>query len=594
MKRKLTGELLLEAGVITREQLDLCLEEQFRLRADGHGVKLGKIVLRNRFALPEQVHQAIETSSGVQHACTLPWLLRKRYRFMVVGMSNGMLQVGSVEPLTSQAKTAILDAAVYAGLDVMAVVRVPMDKNAVITELKKGSHVDSATIKSQLFDLATNSDDGSLIQTIIDNLFIDAMQSRASDIHITRDDDTIGNWISFRVDGVLEPRYLAAIQAMAPLATRIKSESGMDFSETRRPQDGRMSREYMGREIDLRISAIPRDGGESGESIVIRILDQDTLKSLEDMFASFPEVLANVRNIAGIKSKTGGLVLATGATGSGKTSTLYAILSAMSRNLLKIMTSEDPIEYRLPLVTQTQVNEQIGLTFAKVLRSQLRQDPDVLAVGEMRDSETVKAALQSAESGHLLLSTLHTDDVMQAITKMIGLLPDDYRTSGIYVLASMLRSIFNQRLVPKLCGCAKRITANDAWELYPLLKGRCDISADTVIKTTSGCERCRHSGYLGRVLVPEVLFINIADPVTRASIGNILLANQDRITVEHFVTVPGVFYYAREQSVRDLLMLQLIDLETALTTLNIPYYSTNMARVNERLADKTYALEMAT
>lgn len=583
MRKKLTGELLLDSGVITREQLDLCLEEQYRLRADGHSTQIGKIVLRNRFALPDQVHRAIEESSGVQHASALPWLLRKRYRFVVVGMANGVLRVGSVEPLTDQAVKAIVSAAAYAGLKVSDVVRVPMDKIAVINELKKGSHVDTATIKNHLNELALNSDDGSLIQKIIDNLFIDAMQSRASDIHITRDDETVGNWISFRVDGVLQPRYLASKQAMAPLATRIKSESGMDFSETRRAQDGRMSREYMGREIDLRVGAIPRDGGES---IVIRILDQDTLKSLEDMFGSFPAVLGNVRNIAGIQRKSGGLVLVTGATGSGKTSTLYAILSAMSRNLLKIMTSEDPIEYRLPLVTQTQVNEAIGLTFAKILRAQLRQDPDVLVVGEMRDSETVKTALQSAESGHLLMSTLHTDDVMQAITKMIGLLPDDYRTSGIYVLASMLRSIFNQRLVPKLCGCAEHTKAGDSQELYRLLKERCNISADTVFKTTKGCERCRHTGYLGRVLVPEVLFVN-PDPVTRASISHILLSNQERITIEHFIKVPGVFYYSRELSLHDLLKLQLIDMETALTTLNIPYYSVKVARERSTEMDRS-------
>jgi general secretion pathway protein E len=580
-----TGDALIDSGAITTEQRDLCLEEQYRLRADGQHTLFGRVVLQNRFALPEQIYKAVEISSGVRHGGELPWPLRKRYRFIVIGVANGELQVGSMEPLSEQAKQTIINAAVYSGFDVVRIRRVPVDKAIIIRDLKKGSHIDSAVLKSQINELAANTDDGSLIQRIIDNLLIDAMQCRASDVHITRDDESAGNWISFRVDGVLQPRYLAARQAMAPLATRIKSESGMDFSETRRPQDGRMSMSYMGRDIDLRVGAIPRDGGES---IVIRILDQDTLKSLTDMFGPFPAILNNVREISSITRKTGGLVLVTGATGSGKTSTLYAILSAMQRNLLKIMTSEDPIEYRLPMVTQTQVNEPIGLTFAKILRAQLRQDPDVLVVGEMRDPETVKTALQSAESGHLLMSTLHTDDVMQAITKMIGLLPDDYRTSGIYVLASMMRSIFNQRLVPKLCACAIPAKAETAWDLFPLIAERCDIPNDAEIYMANGCERCRHTGYLGRVLVPEVLFIS-ADPVTRASVSNLLLANQEQIVINQFTSIPGVTYYSREMALKDLLLRRAVDLETALTALNIPFYSVKMARKNEAVASEVSA-----
>lgn len=580
--KRLTGELLVESGAVTRAQLDICLEEQYRLRQEGRDAPIGSIILQNRFATSAEIANAIEISSGIQVGGELPWPLRRRYRFVVAGTKNDVLQVASVSPLSEQAKSTILAAAKSAGFHVSRIERsVSMDKKTILRSLKKGSHVEHLQMKSFFNALSSDPDDGSIIQKIIENLFVDAMQMHASDIHITRDDENAGNWIDFRVDGTLTHRYLVARQAMAPLATRIKNESGMDMGETRRPQDGRMSFEYMGRGLDLRVSSIPRDGGES---IVIRILDQDTLKPITELFALYPRMLLQLDRLTSIKRKTGGLIFATGATGSGKTSTLYAILSEMDRSLLKIMTAEDPIEYRLPLVTQTQVNEAISLSFANILRAQMRQDPDVLVVGEMRDQPTAKIALQSAESGHMLLSTLHTDDVMQAITKVIGLLPDDYKTSGIYVLASMMRAILNQRLVPRLCECATRVRAADLGAIYTIATERLALTPESMVRVSNGCARCRQTGYSGRVMAPEALFIS-AEPGTRAAVTKILIDNQTSITIENFKGVAGVEYFPRDEAARSLVLGGVIDLETALTALEIPYHAARIEGIHPDAED---------
>lgn len=579
--KRLTGEILIAAGLLEPPQVRMCLDTQYQMRAEGLYVPpIGQVAANYRFATPAQIYEAIRLSSGVQHGGVLPWPVMKRHGCVVAGIADDLLQIGSVSPLPDSAMRSILSAARNAGLGVSDIHRVPMDRMEILRSLKMGMHVDLSGIKAMLAELATNLEEGALVQKIISSLFVYGMQIGASDIHLERNDaDSLGNWIGFRVDGELPRSIQVPRRAMPPLVTRLKKDANLDYG-SRRPQDGRMSIEYMGRPIDMRVSTLPCSSGEGGdESLVLRIHDPEKLQSLADLFRYFPELLSRLEEIAGIRRKKGGLLLVTGATGSGKTTSLYAAISLMARHSLKVMTSEDPIEIKMPLVTQTQVNEAVGLTFANVLRSQVRQDPDAIVVGEMRDGETVRICLQASESGHLVMSTLHNDHAVQAFTKMIDLLPIDYRNSGSHALASMLRGIVNQRLVAKLCDCAVPLQPGEAEGLLALVKGRLDIPPERqiTVKMAAGCDRCKQSGYQGRVLVPEALFLT-PDPVAGALLCNMLLnANQNPISIGAIVELPGTFYFSREQALERLLLEQVIDMETVLSTLGIPMYSSGAA-----------------
>lgn len=569
--RARTGEILIQAGLLDADQVRMCLDTQHQLRAAGlHVPPFGQIAANYRFASSAQIYEAIRSSSGVQFGGVLPWTVMRRYGCVIAGISDDVLRIGSVSPLTNRAMQSVLAAARHAGLAVTQIQRVPMDRMDILRTLRQGAHVDLSALKSMLTALAANLDEGALVQQIISGLYVYAMQIGASDIHLERNDgDSLGNWIAFRRDGELPRSIQVPARAMPPLVTRVKRDANLDYG-ARRPQDGRLSIDYMGRQIDIRVSTLPCGSGEGGdESVVLRIHDPERLQSLSTLFAHFPTVLARLEQIAGIQRKTPGLLLVTGATGCGKTTTLYALISLMSRHLLKVLTSEDPIEIRMPLVTQTQINETVGLTFATVLRAQVRQDPDAMVISEMRDGATVQIGMQAAESGHLVLATLHNDHALQAFSKLIGLLPPDYRHSGIHALASTLRGVINQRLVPALCDCAVPLRPGEADELLArtgALLGM-TVTPDRVRRIV-GCDRCKHTGYFGRVLSPEALFLP-TDPGASATLGDMLLnASQATLTIETIQAIPGTVYFSRQDALAALLFAQAIDCETVLSTLD--------------------------
>jgi type II secretory ATPase GspE/PulE/Tfp pilus assembly ATPase PilB-like protein len=332
------------------------------------------------------------------------------------------------------------------------------------------------------------------IALLLDQLFAEALGDGASDIHFEPAAD--GLLVRFRVDGGLHEARRVGIDRSTQVVRRLKVLAGMDIADTLRPQDGRLSVTIDGRNIDMRVSTLPLGG--SSEKVVVRLLDSNVSARELDVVGYTPKELERVKRLLELPE---GLILVTGPTGSGKTSTLYAALRHVHRSDLNIITVEDPIEYRIAGINQVQVNEKARMTFAASLRSILRQDPDVVLIGEMRDAETASIAVKAAMTGHLVLSTLHASDAISTLDRLYGM---DIDTSA---LAAALKGIVGQRLVRKLCECAAPVRVDELpLRQQQLLRGR----ATGALRVPVGCAKCRGSGYRGRTTVAEVLIVNSA------------------------------------------------------------------------------------
>ena len=343
------------------------------------------------------------------------------------------------------------------------------------------------------FDLAntaTAEEEDTTVAKLLQSIFEDAVQMSASDIHIEPDDHKLR--IRQRVDGVLLESVINEKNIAAALVLRLKLMSGLDISEKRLPQDGRTNIRIKGRSIDVRVSTMPI---QHGESVVMRLLDQSAgLLTLEQ--TGMPERL--LKRFRQLLHRPHGMILVTGPTGSGKTTTLYGALSELNLPGKKIITVEDPVEYRLPRINQVQVNSKIGLDFTNVLRTTLRQDPDIIMVGEMRDHETVEIGLRGALTGHLVLSTLHTNDSISSAIRLL-----DMGAPG-YLAASSLRAIIAQRLVRRVCKNCRVEHRPEEEELFWIDSIEAGARRFKYYKG-AGCQTCNQTGYQGRVGVFELL-----------------------------------------------------------------------------------------
>ena len=340
------------------------------------------------------------------------------------------------------------------------------------------------------FDSGLDDKQDTAVARLLQSIFEDALQAKASDIHIEPDDALLR--IRMRIDGVLQENIIQEKNIASALVLRLKLMSGLDISEKRLPQDGRTSMRIKGHTIDVRVSTMPI---QAGESVVMRLLDQSAGLLTLDQTGMPSSLLTRFRSLL---HRPHGMVLVTGPTGSGKTTTLYGALSELNQAATKIITVEDPVEYRLPRINQVQTNNKIGLNFSSILRTTLRQDPDIIMVGEMRDQETAEIGLRGALTGHLVLSTLHTNN---AISSAIRLL--DMGAPG-YLVASSLRAIVAQRLVRKICENCREDYHLNAEELT-WLNHLDDNLQSVTFKRGKGCQSCNKTGYKGRVGVFELL-----------------------------------------------------------------------------------------
>lgn len=500
------GDLLVQHRVISHEQLMSALAEQKK-----SGRKLGRTLIDLNFISETDLLNFLSRQLQIPfldiaqykrkpEVCKqLPENLARRFRVMLLESNDNDVLLAMADP------TDLM------GLDEISRVLKKRIRQAVVRESDLLSAIDQAyrrtqeisTLAEQLSDeLAENQFDLTALLSsteiseapvvkLLQSIFEDAVQTNASDIHIEPDDTVLR--IRQRIDGVLNEHILDNINIAPALVVRLKLMCGLNISEKRLPQDGRFSIKVSNKMLDVRLSTLPI---QNGESVVMRILDQS--KGLLDLdHLGMPAELlsrfkAHIRN-------PHGLILVTGPTGSGKTTTLYAALSAVNYPQTKIITAEDPVEYSLPRINQAQINDKIGLTFASVLRSALRQDPDVILVGEIRDRETAEIAVRASITGHLVFSTLHTNGAVETATRLL-----DMGIEG-YILAGALKVIIAQRLIRRVCDrCAQPVEITEGQSIW-LEKALNITSEGLVLKKGAGCQHCNHVGYRGRIGVYELL-----------------------------------------------------------------------------------------
>ncbi|MDR0529535.1 MAG: Flp pilus assembly complex ATPase component TadA [Zoogloeaceae bacterium] len=511
------GDLLITEGLLTDEQLKLSLEEQKR-----SGRKLGRIFVESGYVTEDAISNALarqlrapfmdlrQYSPAPDLVKLLPESQARRHRALVLGEFSGLLRIGMSDPTDLQAYDDIarivrrdIEVAVVSESQLLAALDRVYRHTDEIAGLAKEltSEMEDIPLEfGELLGLSNNAEDAPVVK-LLHMVFEEALRTRASDIHIEPQEDCLR--IRFRIDGILHVQTEADAKISSAVALRLKLMSGLDISEKRLPQDGRFNIKLRNSSVDIRISTLPT---QYGESVVMRLLAQDqTLLSLDKMNIP-PKVLDRLRHAL---HRPSGMVLVTGPTGSGKTTTLYAALNELNSPEKKIITVEDPVEYRLPGLNQVQVHEKIDLTFGKVLRTVLRQDPDIVLVGEMRDQETAEIGMRAAMTGHLVLSTLHTND---AITTPIRLL--DMGTPR-YMVALSVHMVLAQRLVRTICENCKEARNPEPneheWLRYEL--------GEKVDQFTyyhgKGCAHCNNTGYSGRTGVYE--FLEMTDELVEAT-----------------------------------------------------------------------------
>ena len=330
---------------------------------------------------------------------------------------------------------------------------------------------------------------------LLQSVFEDAVMVKASDIHIEPEETQLR--IRLRIDGELQEQVMKEKRISSALVSRLKIMSGLDISEKRIPQDGRFNIRVKGRSVDVRLSTMPV---QFGESVVMRLLDHsDGMKSLQQL--GMPEKIE--KRFQHLITRPHGMVLVTGPTGSGKTTSLYSALDILNTPERKIITAEDPIEYRLPRINQVQVNSKVGLEFSTVLRAALRQDPDVLLIGEMRDHETAEIGLRAAMTGHMVLSTLHTNDSVSTAMRLLDMGVDSY------LVAASLRAVVAQRLIKRICENCKEEYQPTEQESVWINSIEPNTSTESYFYGR-GCHHCNNTGYMGRVGVYELLELDSA------------------------------------------------------------------------------------
>lgn len=522
------GDLLVQNQVIDETQLHTALEKQ-----KSTGLRLGRTLISLGYVGEDQFLEFLSTQLRIPFVDLrryrfdadlvqrLTETLARRYRAIVLSDIKGELLVGMADPTDIYAFDA-LERALQQPIQ-QAVVRESELLNTLDVVYRRtediasyAEELDDELIDSQ-FDLASltpSADDSDApVVKLLQSIFQDAVQVGASDIHIEPDESVLR--IRQRVDGVLQEQVMKERRIAPALVLRLKLLSGLDISEKRLPQDGRFSLKVRDRKLDVRLSTMPI---EHGESVVMRLLDQTDGASKLDRVGMPDEMLNRFRRLVHMPH---GLILVTGPTGSGKTTTLYGALQELNEAGKKIITVEDPVEYRLQRINQVQVNTKIALTFAKVLRAALRQDPDILLVGEIRDTETAEIALRAAMTGHLVLSTLHTNDAVSSAMRLVDMGVESF------LAATALRAVVAQRLVRRLCEYCYVDHTPTAAELGWLsgLLGQ-ERAQSIELKQSSGCHRCNNTGYRGRIGIFELLILNeeMSDALRRASSSDFVLA----------------------------------------------------------------------
>lgn len=496
-RTKKIGEILIERGYINSSQLEQALMERKTT-----GEKIGEVLVRKGLITLQDLNKVLVTpgirvfdvSSYVidpEAIELIPFDVAAARKIIPIAKKGQTLIVGMADPTNT---TLLNELNCITGVEIEAVLADEID----IRIAQNQSYNSGKTIQkvfASADEIAAGKKGGtdtSLITKLVNALIEDAIRANVSDVHIEPEEKRIG--VRYRVDGMLRHYAFLDKSLEQGLASRFKIIAGLDITERRIPQDGRVVSKVSNRDIDFRISTCPT---VHGENIVLRILDKAAMNiDLESLGIPARQLSA----FKDLIEQPHGIVLVTGPSGSGKTTTLYSALQKINRENTNIMTVEDPVEYQFPRIRQVEINPKIGLTFASVLRSFLRQDPDVIMIGEIRDSLTTEIAVQAALTGHLVLSTLHTNDASTAFTRLIDM--------GIepFLVSDSIKGVLAQFLIRKVCPkCKKEYTPSDAFTASLRLGDK--VSGSTKFVRGIGCDNCFNTGYKGRTTICELLVV---------------------------------------------------------------------------------------
>ena len=543
------GELLTAAGMITQEELDLGIRLQ-----KGTNERLGTILLKHGIITESELIEALQMQLGIEFvdltkvnipvelAQILPKNIARQYQVVPVRLVRDELWLAMADPLNFYAIEEVRKAVrrrvtpmVATASSIERAIQVLYGNEGAaraIEEMRReaaqkgetASGVEAAFASNRIEeDAADSAPTIRLVNTIIER----AVHERASDIHIEPGEEELQ--VRMRIDGLLRDILTIPRELQASVLSRIKIMSGMNIAERRVPQDGRFNIRVRDSGFDLRVSTLPT---VYGEKIVIRLLDKSGgLVDAKDIGLT-GEDLAKYRQLTGLKN---GVLLIVGPTGSGKTTTMYAMINELNTREVNLVTLEDPVEYNVGGVNQVQINEKTGMTFANGLRAILRQDPDIIAVGEIRDGETAQIAMRAAITGHVVLSTVHTNDAAGTIERLMDMGAEPY------LIASAVKGVISQRLVRRICPSCRQPIEASAQELEDL---GLPPAPKRMIYRGAGCPDCFDTGYRGRIAVFEIL------PVTRR-IRNIISAGGGRMEIEEALRDPAEgFVSLQENAVR--------------------------------------------
>lgn len=566
MNRPKLGQMLVKDGLLSSEQITHNMAA-----AEAAGMRLGQYLCSKGLIREEQLVDTLSRQLGVQRydperypvnmemSALLPIDLAQRHRMVPLGRQNGSVVLGMIDPTDIDALDTVEQ---LTRCEVLPIICTDREINQLTNSLYGsfaglGNLIDSfdAQKRESPRDVASMAEDvevgslmnmaeGAPVVRMVNWIIAQAVREGASDIHISPESNFVQ--LRFRIDGKLREVPAPPKDLHLSIVSRIKILSQMDIAVSRIPQDGRFTVRLDNREINVRVSTIPTT---HGENVVMRLLDMSAFNySLFDLGMSDRD-----RDLlSAVIQCPYGMILSTGPTGSGKTTTLYAMLKELNRPDVNVITIEDPVEYRIPKIRQIQLNAKAGMTFASGLRSILRQDPDVIMVGEIRDAETARIATQAALTGHRVLSTVHTNDAAGAITRLIDMGVEPFLVSSVLLVS------FAQRLLRKVCvHCAERITpGSEARKFWGMPE-----SANTTVMRAKGCVRCQGTGYQGRIGIFEVLLM---DDMIRELVSR----HATTLEINRTAHASGRLRTLKEDAL-DKLMAGATTMEEAMTVVNI-------------------------
>lgn len=513
LRKKFLGEVLLSKQYVTKEQLSECLKESLEKKK-----RIGNILLEKQYISEQQLNECLAIALGVEYRDLsgadveqrildlVPEKIARKYLAVPLEQNGDILVVGMADPANVVYKDELaritnkkLSVVLASEKDVLSFIEKFYVRSSLSKEIGE-NEIQEAEDEDELSDDIEEDTDSAPVIKYVNSIFFDAITKKASDIHLEPFEKEI--YLRMRIDGILQQMPAPSKKYYPAIVSRIKIMSDLDIAERRLPQDGKCRIKISDQKIDIRVSIIPTIWGEK---IVLRVLAKNVFGLDIERVGFSPQELTFFKEAI---TAPYGMILVTGPTSSGKTTTLYSALGHINTADINIMTAEDPVEYELKGINQCHVRTDIGLDFARILRTFMRQDPDVILVGEIRDTETAQIAIQAALTGHLVFSTLHTNDTVSTISRMA------FMGVESYLMADALNLIIAQRLVRTICpNCKKEVTIPD--EIYKKL----ELDKSCKVYEGQGCKFCDNTGYKGRTAIFEMLRItkDLKDAIARGA-----------------------------------------------------------------------------